>query len=95
MWSCGTEDPHRHNRPSREPIEIQRKWPFESSQELEQVNDRTGRSPRRIRHSLARDLVTRLHLDPNIFDARPLARLHDDKLQKEKKWAGGPIQLYV
>jgi hypothetical protein len=48
------------------------------AQELEQVNDRPGRSPGRIRHSLAHDLVTHLHLDPHIFDARPLARLHDN-----------------
>jgi hypothetical protein len=47
------------------------------AQELEQVNDRPGRSPGRIRHSLAHDLVTHLQLDPHIFDARPLARLHD------------------
>ena len=49
------------------------------AQELEQENDRPGRSPGRIRHSLAHDLVTHLHLDPHIFDA-PLARLHDELL---------------
>ena len=64
--------------PLAEPIGIQRKWPFGSreARELEQENDRTGRSPGRIRHSLAHDLVTRPHLDLHIFDARPLARLH-------------------
>ena len=52
------------------------------AQELEQVNDRPGRSPGRIRHSLAHDLVTHLHLDPHIFDAKPLARTTQASIAK-------------
>ena len=74
--SCGTEGPHRHNRPSRGANREFSESGRLEAQELEQVNDQTGHSPGRIRHSLAHDLVTRPHLDQHIFDARPLARLH-------------------
>ena len=87
--------------PLAEPIGIQRKWPFGSreARELEQENDRTRRSPGRIRHSLAHDLVTRPHLDQHIFDARPLARLHasiqsGDRPSTAKTRAGWSCELF-
>jgi hypothetical protein len=69
-----------------DPLESQSKFSESGrleAQELEQVNDRPGRSPGRIRHSLERDLVTHLHLDPHIFDAKPLARTTQASIAKQ------------